>query len=495
MYMEWYVRHAQVGTTIEAVYTRELAGRYGTRMTQEQWDGFFADNFPEVIAELEYHISRDPIFAEMGIYTYVDFMQAHQADEFDDEIWQILNRLASPENDRVSSRLFTLWQMQSARDNWPFQIDMDGEFERYGYNEWFSQTLATVLESGNVPVLLEELRKPLIHRADEFIASYPLFAENDVATYEQFAEIWNDNTFISFEHERIRWLLWFTMLGPEADFVERKIGVLDEIESRYAESPTREIFVWQITDWMDAYARRLSEMTPSAQRRIDSIIENSEYLNIMYYGTFWTTTNYIGQFTLLAVLAVLALILPLVTVDRMRNLQSLQYSAKLGRRILYRQVAAMLLSSFLLTTLLLVFFGGIYFYETGVLMYWSHNVYSVSNQSVLLFDFTFGLYLIMLTAMAYIVTLGAALLAFVVSSFSRSLISATIKIIPVFIVLAFFIHQLNNSGAPVPFSAGHRFYLWTKIVGVEMIACAVLLVLSLGLAFWAMNRDKRIDMA
>ena len=270
-----------------------------------------------------------------------------------------------------------------------------------------------------------------------------------------------------------------------------KHGILDEIERRCTGSPTREMFNWQITNWMESHAARRGEITVFAQQRIDSIIENRDYLNIMYRGAFWTTTTYFGWLTMLAVLATLTLILPLLCVDRMRNIHSLQYCAKLGRKILYRQIAAALLSSFLLTTLLLVIFGGIYFRATCVLMYWSHNLYSISNQSVLLFDFTFGQYLLILAAIAYTASLGAALLSFMISWFSRNLISAMIKIIPVFAALAFLLHHINNSGTPVPFSMVHRFYLWTNIIGIEIIVCAVLFVLSLVAALWVSRREKR----
>ncbi|MCL2426774.1 MAG: hypothetical protein FWD05_10625 [Oscillospiraceae bacterium] len=510
MNMQWFVRHAQVNTSVEAVFTRELAERYGTRMTQEQWDNFFDESFTATIAELEYQIRQEPSheviaddgsypspetsFANLGIYSYVDLMQAFHSDKLShEEFWQLSTHLNNLEN-MVFIRFLVLNQMQDVHDSWRSQIDMQGEMERYGYNEWFFATLSAAIESSNVLEMVAEMREPLVYSADEFIAHNPLFAENNITTYEQFVEMWDDTTFISFEHYRARLSMWRTLLGPSADFVERKIGILYMLSQTYKDSLSHEMFVWDITWHMDVHERRVTGITPLAQQRIDSIIENREDLNIMYFGTFWNTTTYFGHINLISILAVLTLILPLITVDRMRNLQSVQYSSKLGRRILFKQIAAVLLSAFVLTTLLLTILGGIYFYATNVLMYWNHNIYSVSTQVILIDDFTFGQYLIILTILTYIITLGASMFAFVVSRYSRNLISAIIKIIPVFAALAFFNNQLNHSGVAVPLSPWHRFYQWTHIPYIEVIACAALLILSLVLAIWVTNRAKRTDL-
>ena len=118
---------------------------------------------------------------------------------------------------------------------------MDGEFGQYGFNEWFFETLEMVLDNNSVPALVAEMREPLVRHADEFIENSTFFAESGVVTYGQFLELWGNDTFVSFEHDRIRWRLWFTLLGPESDFAERKIGIVDEIYHSYNYSPTRAI--------------------------------------------------------------------------------------------------------------------------------------------------------------------------------------------------------------------------------------------------------------
>jgi len=497
MYMDWHVRHAQVSTSAGAVLIRELAERYGNRVTPEQMEEFFDERFPEVIAELEQRMSLDPAFAEMGIVTYADFIRAHQMEELDYDTWQVLNRMTSAENSRVFVRLQALQQLDEMWNNAPSQINMTGEMARYGYDEWFSKTLSAVVASEDVLSLVEELRGPLLRQADEFIAGSGLFAESGILDYEQFKAHWDarESGFVSFEHERNRWRLWRILLGPEAGFVERKLITLDGVEGRYLHSYTRGIFERQIADWIDVHTARQAEITDFAQRRIDTILENRDYLNIMCWAAYWTTSTYFGNFTRLVILATLALILPLVTVDRMRNIQGVQYAARVGRGLLHKQIAAVLISSLLLVTVLLVIFGGLYFYATGVLRFWDHSIFSWANQAVLIFDFTFGQYVLVLVAISYVFGLASALAAFIISRFSRNLISAAIKMVPVFAGLAGISFGLNSSGAAAPFSIAHRLYLWTNIVGVEAALCVVLAALSFVVALLVAKRDKRSDVA
>ena len=78
MNMDWSVRHSQATTSMEAVLLRELSERYGTRATDAQMAAFFARQFPMLIAELEYRMDLDPDFAAVGLFTYVDFINANQ---------------------------------------------------------------------------------------------------------------------------------------------------------------------------------------------------------------------------------------------------------------------------------------------------------------------------------------------------------------------------------------------------------------------------------
>lgn len=493
MYMEWHVRHAQAGATVEALWVRELTERYGTRVTTEQMEAFFAEQFPLLIAELEYRLSLDPIFADMGIFTYVDFIRARQAAEWED--LHIFRRMYSIENNRVAEMLYGLQQLQSMWDSASSQISMDIEMERFGYNDWFYNMINAALASNDVLDFVSEQRTPLLRQADEFIANNVLFAENGIANYEQFLEVWNSrNTFNGFEHYRTVWEFWRILLGVEANFVERKLIDLDGIYTMYTHAQTHGLFETEITWWLDARAMRWAETTDFARQRIDTIIENQDYLNIMPWCAFSTTRTYFGWLAIMVALATTVLIMPIVAVDRMRNVQSVQYSSKIGRRLMFWQIVAVMLSSILITTLLLVIFGGIYFYWSGVHFFWNHNIFSFTHQFVALFNFTFGQYVIALVGITYAVGLASALLTLVISRFSRNLMIGTIKIIPLFAGLAAFAVILNSSGASAPFHMAHRFYMWTNIVGIEAIVCAMLVVLSLVAALAIALRERRVDM-
>ena len=497
MYMDWHVRHSQVATAHDALIVRELAERFGTRLTHGEMEGFFAEAFLESTAKLEYHMARDGDFATRGIFTYVDFIRAEltyvRVTDWDEEMWELLNRMYLPENGRIAGRLMALWQMH---DNWSSitaQIGMDLEFERYGFSAWFYETLDAVLVSDNVPGLLAALRQPIEDEADAFIAGYARFGEKGIFTYAQFDDFWVNErgAFISFAHDRARWELWFVLLGPGSGFVGRKIGMLDDLLHMYTYAYSRTLFDWQVEGMVDSYAARMVYMTPFAQRRIEGIYDNQDYLNIMCRMAFNITVGYMWRFVVMAVLGSFVLVMPLLTVDRMRNIKTLQYTSRVGRYILKRQLVAAVLSSVVLTTLLLAVFGGLYFRETGVLRFWGHGVFSFTNPNILLFDFTFGQYLLILTAFAYAAALTAALLATVAAHFSRTLIAATIKVIPLFAGLVFILHY---TGTAFPFSALHRFYMRTNIVGGETIVAVFLLAIAFCLMAWIIHREKRKDL-
>jgi hypothetical protein len=99
--------------------------------------------------------------------------------------------------------------------------------------------------------------------------------------------------------------------------------------------------------------------------------------------------------------------------------QLLQYTAKRGRELVKQQLIAILLSVFLLTTAVLFIFGAIYS-TNGIWPFWNSCLTSFLSRSdtFFLFDMTYGQYVIAYAVMLYILCLGAAAVAFLLSRFS-----------------------------------------------------------------------------
>ena len=190
-------------------------------------------------------------------------------------------------------------------------------------------------------------------------------------------------------------------------------------------------------------------------------------------------------------LAVLALISPLITNDRHRRLHYLQYSSKQGRKISRAQLAATLLSAFALTTLLILVFSGI-FSQNGTVVFWNNPVWSDYNSSAAtVFNLTYGEWLIITAVLMYALALGVSMFAFILSRFSGNLITLMMKLIPVFAVIAYLSVSVFNG----LFSMGNTLYSLLRFFGTEIYVCAVVVVIALAAAVFVMRREKRVDVA
>lgn len=91
----------------------------------------------------------------------------------------------------------------------------------------------------------------------------------------------------------------------------------------------------------------------------------------------------------------------------------------------------------------------------------------------------------------YGICLGAASLAFVLSRFSRNLITLILKLIPLFAALAFIcIFGLNGM-----FRLNSFFYRMTRIPGIEPAVCGLLCAAGMAVALLVVRRERKLDAA
>jgi hypothetical protein len=341
-------------------------------------------------------------------------------------------------------------------------------------NEQFGMTVT----AEQISPFLAEKQAALVAEADSFIQSIPDFAAHGIYNYQDFEE-WRQQDWDDLTEEF--WALNDLFVHSKES---NKLGFRIQAPFYLQES------------WDGAVLRLERELEWAAhdrgrqRQRINEIIETVEYMGTMD-GSAWTNTiTYFCSLAILIALSTLLLISPLITADRMRNVHHLQYTSKLGRRIMRRQLAAVLVSSALFTTAMLAVFGAIYS-TTGVFMYWNHGLVSFHRSSpVTLFPITFGGYVLAMVAMVYVLSLGVSLIAFVISRYSRSLITAAIKLIPVFVALRFLCAALLRAS---PFTLWSGLYQRTGIAGVEAMICGMLLLVMTLAAVWVLRRERRAD--
>lgn len=346
--------------------------------------------------------------------------------------------------------------------------------EEVDYSIEMTKLYGPTLEENEYSEFMLRTREELISEAETYIKGNPVFSEVGIYTYGDYEKADEKREQTEAEHTAI-----WTLLGEECGFVQFKLQALDSIEERYSNYPnyTLEKFISEATG-----EKELARLT--------EIRETEEYRNIMDRWVFDNTVEYAVRLAILSVLAVLALVSPLIVTDRARNLHLLQYTAKHGRRIFNKQLTAVILSAFLLTTVLLLIFGAVYS-TNGTRPFWNNGLTSFFNLGTAFwFDITYGQYIIIYIVLLYVLCLSTAAVAFVLSRFSQNLIALILKLIPLFAVLG----ALCFSVFYGTFSYdGNILYMITGIIGIEPVVCILVLTAASAVSFFIVHREKKVD--
>lgn len=343
--------------------------------------------------------------------------------------------------------------------------------EYYNFSEELTLQYGTTLEKHEFDEFAKK-REELVEQAENYIARDAIFSAAGIYNYEDYYKFVNSSKEKTKEEDIVLWRL----SGKECDFVEFKIAALDSM----------------INDYKDArvyYKDQILETDrPKEIKRLQEILDTQQYKSIMHYHTIGNTSSYILWFSILAVLSVLILLSPLLVADKMRGVNVLQYTSKKGRKLLLSQLWAVLISAFLLTTIQLIVVGGIYSTK-GTHIFWENGMNSFIGRTSFWFDMTYGQYILYALGMIYLCSIGTALIAYVIAGISQHYIQLILKLVPVFILLAL----LCKSVFDVCFSMDNTLYQLTGIVGIEVIACSIMLVLGSLLCIVFAQRMKKID--
>lgn len=347
--------------------------------------------------------------------------------------------------------------------------------EEVDYSIEMTQRYGPTLEADEYAEFIVKTREELIFEAEAYIKNNPVFSEVGIYTYADYEAMHEKRAQTEAENNA-----YWTLLGEECGFVQFKLQALDRIEERYYNYPE-----YKLEGLISSETTSEKELA-----RLTEIQQTEEYRNIMDGYVFENTVSYTIYLAILTVLAVLVFVSPLIVTDRARNVHLLQYTAKHGRRILNGQLVAVVLSAFLLTTALLLIFGAIYS-ANGTWPFWNNGLTSFLNTPTdfFWFDITYGQYIIACVVLLYILCLGAAAIAFMLSRFSQNLITLILKLIPAFAVLG----ALCFSVFFYTFSSTNTLYIGTSVIGIEPIVCGLVLIAGLAASLYIVRREKKVD--
>ena len=320
-------------------------------------------------------------------------------------------------------------------------------------------------------------RALLIERAEGYFQTMPIFSDAGIYSFDDYTLLRErQGGEISSTESNAHW----TLLGEECDYLGFKLQSLEYFEERYD-------FISKIIGDTESYWSFFNE---KEKDRYAEIVSDGENRSILIDWTLWHTESYAFYLSILLMLAVLALVSPLLVSDRHGNMHYLQYSSKLGRRVMRVQLVATLLSALMLTTLMILIFGVI-FSANGTHLFWYNNMNSDFSSVRTVFSMTYGGWVVAAIIFMYVLTLGVSMLAFVLSRFSGNLITLVMKLIPVFAALVLLCIGVFNG----MFCMGNKLYQLLRIFGVEVYVCGIFVVVAFAAAWSVLRRERRVDVA
>lgn len=341
--------------------------------------------------------------------------------------------------------------------------------ELYDFSSELTEKYGPTLEKNEFESFMNT-HEMLIAEADTYIKNDPIFARVGVYSYEDYINLHKKSDFTQAENNAI-----WQLLGKENDFIEFKIQAFDSIKESYNGAPA-------------VYEHSISDLDSSIEKkRLREILESEQYLSIMHYQVIENTFAYITLFGILAVLSIVVFISPLLVSDTMSGVYLLQYTSKRGRKVLQSQLIATLISAFLLLSLETTIATMIYSLN-GTHVFWNNGMNSFLGFFDFWFDVNFGQYVIFNAAMVYIISMGAALFAFVLSKLSRNYISLILKLIPMFVAMVFLCNKIFDSS----FTMQNSLYRMTGIIAIEPIACCIVLLAGVLLYLLISRRESKI---
>ena len=389
-----------------------------------------------------------------------------------------------------------------------FGIAMNGYIVAYPRGTWFfdvdfahllTEKYGTTLEQPDFEDFLN-YEEVIIREVDEFVASRQVFIDAGIFTFADFLAF-RDETGQLYETLTDEEAKQRVMITGEMGYTTRLRDGTDIRVNPYEPSVAYTKWI-SFHNVVGAYQRSVLrdsqwgaavdnfiEGAPLNERELQRAIEirdSGELKNIMSYWAMFHTWRYARQLGILVILATLILVSQLITTDRANRVNWLQYSSKQGRSIFKKQFVAVLISSIAMTTLLIAIFAGMYGARTDVHELWNNGINSFLNFNRFYWlPITFGEYILLTFGVMYLLSIGAAAFAFVMSRFSSNKIRLMFKIVPFFIAA----NMLSNW----ILSEFLEIYVGGDWV-MQLSAAAVMLLVGILIAMFVLRREKRVEL-
>lgn len=332
-----------------------------------------------------------------------------------------------------------------------------------------------------------ELDGQLAKEIDAFsqqIAGIPEAAAAGLTSYEQFYAFHSDYLKCVYEAGG--------MADMETEYLRSRVyggtnwSIIDQLRSTMEAYDEREEYNAR------SIALRREEGQPSAmiQREMELASSPQTYA-LLPYPVRESTNQYTMDLAVWCILSVVLLLSPTLVRDRLRRLRPMQWASRKGRRILNVQMGAALLSALLLTLVNLTVYA-VPFLMQEPLRFADCGLGGLWLWGTPWFDWTYGTYLLVLTAMLLMLSLGAGALTVFLSQYSGNYVSMLLKALPLFLVVGVFCGRWLLDD-PFHFRRWWADGPWTP-KGAQWMILLPLLFLGLGLCLWSCLRQRKREL-
>lgn len=227
--------------------------------------------------------------------------------------------------------------------------------------------------------------------------------------------------------------------------------------------------------------------------RVARIFDTDEYYNVSYDNANYKVRNIVTEVPVVVFLLIVILLAPAVTRDNMTGVAYLQYSAKYGRKILVKQLLAMLFACAIIIAVVFGLSAGKLIAETPKELFSiGLNGFNTIHEQYWL-NTTVGGFAALNYALVAVAAFGLTFALFCASFTSRNYIQMIIKVIPVAAVYLGFFFIFGDGF----FCLDHYYfnvYDILKIPFAEIYVCAVMLVAPIIPSVVLICRNKGRDM-
>lgn len=337
-------------------------------------------------------------------------------------------------------------------------------------------------------------KETLISEMEEIISNETIFNENKIYSFAEY-EAFVDNGYSSDLSKEKREIFDDTISAMKSKLDYGNSG--QTIDEWYA-SPLIRLQTLKMLErtYVDYEASLRTyikhDSRPVVIRTAENLLQtgNTNLIRYDLSSNFSFYTAGVGVFTIIAVIILIA---PLLTTDRMWKLNLMQYSSTIGRRIFGIQFAATFVSALALS-ILLIAAAYIPFFVAGAGDYWDAHMMSLASYDSILYNITFGQYVLILAGMILVLSVGTACFAFILARFSANIVMMMMKAVPVGVAISG-IAAVSVNMALSPNNIIFKTIFRGRLDWPEVVVCGLLAVVGMIAGVVVTIREKNVDVA